>query len=91
MFRRLDSVSVFRQNLLSWVQPIEVVPISGHLHQHKRGYKTGRRIMSGNIICVCSVIARTTDNLNTAECEIISPLLISKTLEAVTKREHLKV
>jgi hypothetical protein len=28
-FRRLDSVSVFRWNLLSWVQSIELVPISG--------------------------------------------------------------
>jgi hypothetical protein len=32
-FRRLDSVSVFRLNLLSWVQSIELVPISGILTQ----------------------------------------------------------
>jgi hypothetical protein len=37
-FRRLDSVSVFRWNLLSWVQSIELVPISGHLHQHNIEY-----------------------------------------------------
>jgi hypothetical protein len=28
-FRRLDSVSVFRYNLLSWAQSIKLVPISG--------------------------------------------------------------
>jgi hypothetical protein len=33
-FRRLDSVFVFRQNLLSWAQSIELVPIFGHLNQH---------------------------------------------------------
>jgi hypothetical protein len=32
-FRRLDSVSVFRWNLLSWSQSIELVPISGHQHR----------------------------------------------------------
>jgi hypothetical protein len=31
-FRRLYSVSVFRWNLLSWDQSIELVPISGHQH-----------------------------------------------------------
>jgi hypothetical protein len=34
----VDSVSVFRGNLLSRAQSIELVPISGHLHQHKTGY-----------------------------------------------------
>jgi hypothetical protein len=37
-FRRLDSVSVFRWNLLSWAQCIELDPISGHQHQHKTGH-----------------------------------------------------
>jgi hypothetical protein len=37
-FRRLDSVSVFRWNLLSWAEPIELVPISGHQYQHEIGY-----------------------------------------------------
>jgi hypothetical protein len=36
-FRRLDSVSIFRQNLLSSTQSIELVHISGHLHQHQAG------------------------------------------------------
>jgi hypothetical protein len=36
-FRILDSVSVFRWNLLSWAQSIELVPISGHLYQHQDG------------------------------------------------------
>jgi hypothetical protein len=31
-FRRLDSVSVFRWNLLTWAQSIELVPVSRHLH-----------------------------------------------------------
>jgi hypothetical protein len=35
MFWRLDSVSIFRQNLLNWAQLTELVPISEHLHQHK--------------------------------------------------------
>jgi hypothetical protein len=29
-FRKLDSLSVFRWNLLSWAQLIELVPISGY-------------------------------------------------------------
>jgi hypothetical protein len=33
-FRRLDSVSVFRLNLLSWAQSIELVPISGPFSKH---------------------------------------------------------
>jgi hypothetical protein len=37
-FRRLDFVSVFRWNILRWTQSIELVPISGHLHQHKIRY-----------------------------------------------------
>jgi hypothetical protein len=37
-FRRLDSVSFYRCNLLIWAPPIELVPISGHQHQHKIGY-----------------------------------------------------
>jgi hypothetical protein len=37
-FRRLDSVSIFRWNLLSWAQLTELVPISGHEHRHKFGY-----------------------------------------------------
>jgi hypothetical protein len=36
-FRRLDSVSLFRQNLLSWTQSIVLFPISGHLYQHQDG------------------------------------------------------
>jgi hypothetical protein len=36
--KRLDSVSVFRWNLLSWAQSIELVPICGHQHQHRIGY-----------------------------------------------------
>jgi hypothetical protein len=39
MFRRLDSVSVFRWNLVSWAQWIELVPFSGQEHQHKIEYK----------------------------------------------------
>jgi hypothetical protein len=31
-FRRLSSSSVFRLNLLSWVQSIELVSITGHQH-----------------------------------------------------------
>jgi hypothetical protein len=38
MFRRLDSFSIFRWNLLSYTQLIELIPISGCLHQHKREY-----------------------------------------------------
>jgi hypothetical protein len=38
MFRRLDSVSVFRWNLLGWAQSIDLVYISEHQHQHKLGY-----------------------------------------------------
>jgi hypothetical protein len=34
----LKTVSVFRWNLLSWAQSIELVSISGRLHQHKIGY-----------------------------------------------------
>jgi hypothetical protein len=34
-FRKLGSVSVLRQNLLCWAQSIELIPISGHLHQHQ--------------------------------------------------------
>jgi hypothetical protein len=37
-FRRLDSICVFRWNLLSLAQSIELLPISGHQHQHKIGY-----------------------------------------------------
>jgi hypothetical protein len=37
-FRILDSVSVFRWNLLSWTQSTELVPISEHEHQYKTGY-----------------------------------------------------
>jgi hypothetical protein len=37
MFRRLDSVTFFRWNLLSWAQSIELVPISGHIYQHQDG------------------------------------------------------
>jgi hypothetical protein len=37
VFQRLDSVSVFRWNLLSWTQSIELAPISGNQHQHKAG------------------------------------------------------
>jgi hypothetical protein len=37
-FWRLESVSVFRWNLLSWAQSIELVPISEHLHQHQVRY-----------------------------------------------------
>jgi hypothetical protein len=32
-FQRLDSAPVFRQNLLSWGQLIDLVHISGHQHQ----------------------------------------------------------
>jgi hypothetical protein len=38
----LDSVPVFRWNLLSWAKSIELIPISGHQHQHKIGYKTAK-------------------------------------------------
>jgi hypothetical protein len=37
-FRRLDSVSVFRWDLLSLAQSIQLVLISGSQHQHKIGY-----------------------------------------------------
>jgi hypothetical protein len=37
-FRRADSISAFRWNLLSWAQSIELIPISGHQHQHKAEY-----------------------------------------------------
>jgi hypothetical protein len=40
-FRRLDSVSVFRWNLLSWAKSIELFPITGLQHQHK--HSTNRR------------------------------------------------
>jgi hypothetical protein len=42
-FRRLDTVSVFRWNLNSWAQSIELVPISGHLPQHKIVYTSQAR------------------------------------------------
>lgn len=32
-FWRLDSLSIFRLNLLSWAQSTEIVPISGHQHK----------------------------------------------------------
>jgi hypothetical protein len=38
MFRRLNSVSVFRWNLLSYAQSIELVPIYAYQHQHKIRY-----------------------------------------------------
>jgi hypothetical protein len=38
MFQRLGSVSIFRWNLLSWAQSIQLVPISRHQQQHKTGY-----------------------------------------------------
>jgi hypothetical protein len=38
MFRRLVSASVFRWNLLSLAQSIELFPISRHQHQHRIGY-----------------------------------------------------
>jgi hypothetical protein len=34
-FRRLDSVSLFGLNLLRRAKSIELVPVSGHQHQHK--------------------------------------------------------
>jgi hypothetical protein len=37
-FQRLDSVSDFRWNVLSWAQFVELVPISGQQQQHKMGY-----------------------------------------------------
>jgi hypothetical protein len=37
-FRRLDSSST-RWNLLTWVQSAQLVPVSGHQHQHKIEYK----------------------------------------------------
>jgi hypothetical protein len=37
-FWKLDSITVFRWNLLIWAQSIELVPIFGHQHQHKIGY-----------------------------------------------------
>jgi hypothetical protein len=37
-FRRLHCVSVMRWSLLSRAQSIELVPISGHQHQHGMGY-----------------------------------------------------
>jgi hypothetical protein len=36
--RKLDSVSIFRWDLLSWSQSIEIFLISGHNHKHKIGY-----------------------------------------------------
>jgi hypothetical protein len=36
--RRVDSVSVFKWNLLSWAQSIGLVPTSRHQHQHSTGY-----------------------------------------------------
>jgi hypothetical protein len=43
-FRRLDSISVFRWNLLIWAQTIELVPISGqhsinHMQELKRNIR----------------------------------------------------
>jgi hypothetical protein len=38
-FRRLDSVSIFRWNLLSWPRSPELVLISWHSHQHEIGYR----------------------------------------------------
>jgi hypothetical protein len=47
-FQRLHSVSVFRYNLLSWAQLIELAPISRHLDQHQDGvYKPS----TGQTIC----------------------------------------
>jgi hypothetical protein len=37
-FWRLDSFSVLRWYPFSWAQARELVPISGHQHQCKRGY-----------------------------------------------------
>jgi hypothetical protein len=42
-FRRLDSVSVFRQNLLGWTQSIELVPISGSIGSNRMGFAWRRR------------------------------------------------
>jgi hypothetical protein len=36
-FRRLDSASVFKRNLLSLPQSIELIHICGHIYQHKTG------------------------------------------------------
>jgi hypothetical protein len=38
MFRRLDYASIFRWNLLSWAQSIDLVLISEHQLQHKIAY-----------------------------------------------------
>jgi hypothetical protein len=43
-FRRLDSVSVFRWNILNWAQSIELVPIFGD-----RGDTTFRRLDSVSV------------------------------------------
>jgi hypothetical protein len=37
-FRRPDSVFILWWNLLSWTQSIQLIPISGHQHQHKIEY-----------------------------------------------------
>jgi hypothetical protein len=39
-FWRLNSVSLFRWNLLSWAEPIELLPISGHQHQSQSYFTT---------------------------------------------------
>jgi hypothetical protein len=57
-FQRLDSVSVFRWNLLSWAQSIELVPISIDEHRIQSpescvlNRRTGRWIISRNTIIV---------------------------------------
>jgi hypothetical protein len=48
-FRRQDSVSVVRWNLLSWTQSIELVPISGHQYEHKIGYRIGQHKPSARV------------------------------------------
>jgi hypothetical protein len=39
-FRRLNSVSIFRWNLLSWAQSIELFPISGYQQSQNHNYFT---------------------------------------------------
>jgi hypothetical protein len=47
MFRRLDSVSVFKWNPLSWAQSVQLVPISGYWFHLKTETESSLR----NVAC----------------------------------------
>jgi hypothetical protein len=49
MFRRLDSVSVFRYNLLSWAQSVELAPISGDRIQSPKRHVLNKNRTRDNV------------------------------------------